>query len=68
VLPPTPIDRDGGKIKYLEKYEYFKRKKRLEVIVRLTLPNSRIDQGMEQEIAFAIGRFGQQRSIPIKIK
>ncbi|MCL1875819.1 MAG: hypothetical protein FWF87_06130 [Synergistaceae bacterium] len=68
VLPPTQIDRDGGKIKYLEKYEYFRRSKRLDVTARLTFPNSRIDQDSEKEIAFAISRFGSQRSIPIRIR
>ena len=68
VLPPTQIDRDGGKIKYMEKYEYFRRSKRLEVTVRLTLSNSAIDKSMEQEIGLALSRFGLQRSIPIKIR
>ena len=68
ILPPTPVDRDGGKIKYVEKYEYFRRSKRLEATIRLTLSNARIDQSMEQDITFAIGRFGLQRSIPIRMK
>ena len=68
ILPPTPVDRDGGKIKYVEKYEYFRRSRRLEATTRLTLSNARIDQDMEQDIAFAIGRFSSQRSIPFRIK
>ena len=68
ILPPTPVDRDGGKIKYLEKYEYFRRSKRLDATFRLTLSNARIDESMEQDIAFAIGRFGSQRSIPFRMK
>ena len=68
VLPPQQIDRDGGNIKYMEKYEYFKRRGRLEVTVRLTLTNPRIDSSMEQELAFALGRFGTQRSIPLRMR
>jgi hypothetical protein len=68
ILPPTQIDRGSGNIKYSEKYEYFKRKNRLEVTIRFTLSNSRISEGMEQDIAFALGRLGLQRSIPIKMR
>jgi hypothetical protein len=68
VLPPQQIDRDGGNIKFFEKYEYFTRRKRLDVTVRLTLSNPRIDQSMEQDLAFALGRFGSQRSIPLRMK
>ncbi|MCL1941251.1 MAG: hypothetical protein FWG09_04845 [Synergistaceae bacterium] len=68
VLPPTQVDRDGGKIKYSEKYEYFKRSGRLEATFRLTLSNTKIDPDMEQEIAFALGRLEMQRSIPLKMK
>ena len=68
VLPPTPIDRDGGAIKLSEKYEYFKRSRRLEATIRLTFTNVRIDNSMEQEKTFALGRFGVQRSIPLRIK
>jgi hypothetical protein len=68
ILPPTPIDRDGGKIKYMEKYEYFRRSKRLEATFRITISNVRIEENMEQDIAFAIGRFGSQRTIPLRMK
>jgi hypothetical protein len=68
VIPPSPIDRDGGKIKYSEKYKYFKSSRRLEVTTRMTLSSPRIDQSMEQEMAFAVGKLGSQRSIPIRMK
>jgi len=68
VLSPPQLDRDMGKIKYSEKYEYSKRRKRMEATFRLTFSNTKMDQDMEQDIAFALGRFGMQRSIPVRMK
>ena len=68
VFPPPQIDRDEGKVKYSEKYEYFKRRGRLDVTSRLTLSSTRMDHGMDQDIAFAIGRFGMQRTIPLRMR
>ena len=68
VLIPQQIDRDVGTIKYSEKYEYFRRRSRLDVTVRLTLSNIKMDEDMERDIAFALGRFGSQRSIPLRMR
>ena len=68
VLLPPQVDRDRGKIKYSEKYEYSKRKKRMVVTILLTFSNTKLDQDMGQDIDFALGRFGTQRSIPVRMK
>ena len=68
VLLPPQVDRDRGKIKYSEKYEYSKRKKRIAVTIMLTFSNTKIDQDMGQDVEFTLGRFGTQRSIPVRMK
>ncbi|MCL2767276.1 MAG: hypothetical protein FWE49_00895 [Synergistaceae bacterium] len=68
ILLPSQIDRDFGKIKYSEKYEYSKRRRRLNVTARLTFSSTKVDQAMEQDVAFALGRFGTQRSVPVRMK
>ena len=68
ILPPPQVDRDEGTIRYSERYEYFRRSGRLDVTVRLTFSSTRIIEGMEHEVAFALGRFGMQRLIPLRMR